>query len=40
MSTPDHIWLTDENGSPVVGEYLMPTQLGPIELKSIIALTS
>lgn len=35
MSTPAHIWLTDENGSPIVGGCLMPTRLGSIELKSV-----
>lgn len=35
MSTPAHIWLTDETGSPVVGGCLMPTRLGSIELKSV-----
>lgn len=34
MSIPAHIWLTDENNSPVIGEYLMPTRLGSTELKS------
>jgi type VI secretion system secreted protein Hcp len=24
MSTPAHLWLEDENGSPIVGSYLMP----------------
>lgn len=35
MSTPAHLWLTDENGSPVVGGCLMPSRLGSIELKSL-----
>ncbi|WP_311791271.1 MULTISPECIES: Hcp family type VI secretion system effector [Pantoea] len=35
MSTPAHIWLTDENGSPVVGGCVMPGRLGSIELKSV-----
>ncbi|PKH25218.1 type VI secretion system tube protein Hcp [Enterobacterales bacterium CwR94] len=35
MSTPAHLWLTDENGSPIVGECKMPTRLGSIELKSL-----
>lgn len=34
MSTPAHLWLDDENGSPIVGGCLMPTRLGSIELKS------
>jgi len=34
MSTPAHLWLKDENGSPIVGRFLMPLRLGSIELKS------
>ncbi|MCM7588353.1 type VI secretion system tube protein Hcp [Enterobacter chuandaensis] len=34
MSTPAHIWFTDENNAPVLGECLMPTRLGSTELKS------
>lgn len=34
MSIPAHIWLTDENNSPLIGECLMPTRLGSTELKS------
>lgn len=34
MSTPAHLWLEDENGSPIVGNCLMPLRLGSIELKS------
>lgn len=34
MSTPAHLWLEDENGSPVVGSCLMPLRSGSIELKS------
>lgn len=34
MSTPAHLWLEDENGSPIVGACLMPLRLGSIELKS------
>ncbi len=34
MSTPAHLWLEDENGSPVVGGCMMPLRLGSIELKS------
>ena len=34
MSTPAHLWLEDENGSPVVGGCIMPLRLGSIELKS------
>ncbi|WP_152084009.1 Hcp family type VI secretion system effector [Enterobacter oligotrophicus] len=34
MLTPAHLWLEDENGSPVVGSCMMPTRLGSIELKS------
>ncbi|MDU1572450.1 MAG: type VI secretion system tube protein TssD [Pantoea sp.] len=34
MSTPAHLWLEDENGSPVIGGCTMPQRLGSIELKS------
>lgn len=34
MSVPDHLWLDDENGSPIVGSCQMPLRLGSIELKS------
>ncbi|WP_345830812.1 type VI secretion system tube protein TssD [Erwinia sp. HDF1-3R] len=34
MSAPAHLWLEDENGSPVVGSCLIPQRLGSIELKS------
>lgn len=34
MSTPAHLWLGDENGSPIIGSCLMPLRLGSIELKS------
>lgn len=34
MSTPAHLWLEDENGSPIVGSCQMPLRLGSIELKS------
>lgn len=34
MSTPAHLWLEDENGSPIVGSCLMPLRLGSVELKS------
>ncbi len=34
MSTPAHLWLEDENGSPVVGSCIMPLRAGSIELKS------
>jgi type VI secretion system secreted protein Hcp len=34
MSTPAHLWLEDENGSPIVGGCLMPQRAGSIELKS------
>lgn len=35
MSTPAHLWLTDENGSPIVGGCLMPTRLGSIEMRTL-----
>ncbi|WP_431620451.1 type VI secretion system tube protein Hcp, partial [Enterobacter chengduensis] len=34
MTIPAHMWLTDENNSPLMGECLMPTRLGSTELKS------
>lgn len=34
MSTPAHLWLENENGSPIVGGCIMPLRLGSIELKS------
>ena len=34
MSTPAHLWIEDENGSPIVGSCVMPLRLGSIELKS------
>jgi type VI secretion system secreted protein Hcp len=34
MSTPAHLWLEDESGSPIIGSCMMPTRLGSIELKS------
>jgi len=34
MTVPAHLWLEDENGSPIVGSCTMPLRLGSIELKS------
>lgn len=34
MSNPAHLWLEDENGSPVVGGCLVAQRSGSIELKS------
>ncbi len=34
MSTPAHLWLEDENGSPIIGGCLIPMRSGSIELKS------
>lgn len=34
MSTPAHLWLEDEHGSPIVGGCIMPQRSGSIELKS------
>ncbi len=31
MSTPAHLWLEDESGSPIIGSCMMPTRLGSIE---------
>jgi type VI secretion system secreted protein Hcp len=27
MSTPAHLWLEDESGSPIIGSCMMPTRL-------------
>lgn len=35
MSTPAHLWLTDENGSPLIGGCLMPHRLGSIEARTL-----
>lgn len=35
MSSPAHLWLTDENGSPIVGGCLMPMRLGSIEMRTL-----
>ncbi|WP_058968847.1 Hcp family type VI secretion system effector [Type-D symbiont of Plautia stali] len=35
MSTPAHLWLKDENGSPIVGGCLIPTRLGSIEIRTL-----
>ncbi len=35
MSNPAHLWLVDENGSPIVGSCVMPARLGSIELRSV-----
>ena len=35
MSNPAHLWLTDENGSPIVGSCLMQDRYGSIELRSV-----
>ncbi|MGL6020467.1 MAG: Hcp family type VI secretion system effector [Gibbsiella quercinecans] len=34
MSNPAYLWLTDANGSPVVGGSLVADRIGAIELKS------
>ena len=34
MSSPAYLWLTDENGSPMVSSCLVPGREGAIELKS------
>ncbi|MCI1899041.1 MAG: type VI secretion system tube protein Hcp [Enterobacter sp.] len=34
MSIPAHIWMYDEDDSPLVGECIMPTRLGSTEMKS------
>lgn len=35
MSNPAYLWLTDENGSPIVGGSLVSGRVGSIELKSV-----
>ena len=35
MSNPAYLWLTDENGSPVVGGSLVSGRIGSIELKTV-----
>ncbi|MCE0802123.1 type VI secretion system tube protein Hcp [Buttiauxella sp. A2-C1_F] len=35
MSNPAYLWLTDENGSPMVGGSLVVGRLGAIEMKSL-----
>jgi type VI secretion system secreted protein Hcp len=35
MSNPAYLWLTDENGSPIVGSSLVNGRVGAIELKSL-----
>ncbi len=35
MSTPAHLWLEDENGSPIVGSCMMPSRLGSRELNTV-----
>lgn len=34
MSIPAYLWLTDENGSPIIGGSLVSDRVGAIELKS------
>ena len=35
MSNPAYMWLTDENGSPMIGSSLVSGRIGAIELKSL-----
>ncbi|MBB3306774.1 hypothetical protein FHW71_003362 [Enterobacter sp. Sphag1F] len=35
MPVPAHLWLEDENGSPIVVSCTMPTRLGSIELNTV-----
>lgn len=35
MSTPAHLWLTDENDAPIIGECLIPARLGSIEMRTL-----
>lgn len=35
MSNPAYLWLTDENGSPIIGSCLVTGRVGAIELKAV-----
>ncbi len=35
MSNPAYLWLTDENGSPMIGSSLVTGRIGAIEIKSL-----
>lgn len=35
MSTPAHLWLTDEKGALITGACLIPSRLGSIELRLV-----
>lgn len=35
MSHPAYLWLTDENGSPMIGSSLVAGRIGAIEIKSL-----
>lgn len=35
MSNPTYLWLTDENGSPMIGSSLVTGRIGAIEIKSL-----
>lgn len=35
MSNPAYLWLTDENGSPMIGSSLVAGRIGAIEIKSL-----
>lgn len=35
MSNPAYLWLTDANGSPLVGSSLVSNRIGAIEIKSL-----
>lgn len=35
MSNPAYLWLTDENGSPIIGNCDVHGRIGSIEVKSL-----
>jgi type VI secretion system secreted protein Hcp len=35
MSNPAYLWLTDENGSPIIGNCQVLDRIGSIEIKSL-----
>ena len=35
MSNPAYLWLTDENGSPIIGSCNVHGRIGSIEVKSL-----
>lgn len=35
MSNPAYLWLTDENGSPMIGSSLVARRVGAIKIKTL-----